>query len=263
MRMENLIRAFGQAFGEAVSENGKFRFDFDKESWNKWRDSAGDGEGWSSLEALDLTDARPDVLKIALSRADHVRIKSGQALKVKVEGEGADALRFKLDGDTLRILRRGGGQGGDLRIKLTMPAPRRLAIGGAGNITCDTLAEEAQVAIGGSGRVEVGTLSGKVLSAKIGGSGTIVAAGTVETLDVAIGGSGKFDAPHLETNTATIRIGGSGKVEFASDGVVDAKVGGSGDIVVHGQPRCSLKAGGSGRIRCVPRNEGDDAHDTA
>lgn len=279
MRLDDLFRAFGQALGEAVAENGKFRFDFDGSNlkWNGWNGDTMEAEGWVRLSDLALDGAAPDTLKVALSKHDLIEVKKGKTLAIKVEGDDAgveqdpadgspsapadrNGLWFRLSENTLRILRRGPA-GDGARIRITVPPLRRIAIGGSGTVDSTRMADEAEVAIGGSGTIRVSKLEGARLSAKIGGSGRIEAAGSVDALDLSIGGSGKLLAPTLEVGSARIRIGGSGKAEFASDGEVEAKVGGVGDIVVHGQPRCSLKASGSGRIRCVPR--GTDDHGDA
>jgi hypothetical protein len=45
MRFEHLVRAFGQALGEALAENGKFRFEREDE------------EDWQTLEEIRLIRA--------------------------------------------------------------------------------------------------------------------------------------------------------------------------------------------------------------
>ena len=247
MSLEKIFRAFGQAMGEAMSENGKFEFrmgDF------KFHD---EDEG-ESLAALDLGGEAPEVLKVALGRHDVVKVKKGKELAITLDGEEADtSIRFVRKEDALKIFRRRGTSGDAAEITVTMPAPRKIAIGGAGTVEAKTLAENGELAIGGSGTIRVEKLKGRILRARIGGSGRIEAAGKVGELDLSIGGSGKLAAPDLEADIAHIRIGGSGKAELSSGGEVSAKIGGVGDILVHGSPRCSLKAGGAGRIRCVPR----------
>lgn len=242
MNLEHLFRAFGRALGEALAENGKFEFR-----------TAAEDEG-VPLAELDLTGAQAHELKLALSRTDVVRVALGDALAIEVEGDEAarEALRFRLADERLTILRRHGGTGA-AAIKVTMAAPRKLVVAGAGSVSAEGMASEARVAIGGSGNVRVDRLAGTRFEVRIGGSGTVVASGAVDSLDLSIGGSGDFDAPALEVRDAEIRIGGSGKVEYSSDGTLEAKIGGSGSILVHGAPRCSLKAGGSGKLRCVPR----------
>ena len=242
MRMDRFFRVLGEAFGEAMAENGKFRFDRDGEP------------GGVPLSELDMADETPDSLKVALRRSDTVKVTAGETLSIEVEGdpEAREGLRFRLEDGTLRIYRPRGGAGGST-INVTMPAPRKIAVGGAGTIQASEIGPDATLAIGGSGLIRARKVAGGSLTAKIGGSGRIEAAGEVEELALSIGGSGKLDAKGLEVERANVRIGGSGKVEFSSDGEVDARIGGAGDIVVHGSPRCSIKAGGAGRLRCVPR----------
>jgi len=245
MRFEHLARAFGQALGEALAENGKFRFERE------------DDEDWQTLDEIRLTVAEPAALKVALGRHDLVRVKAGDKLGIEVEGgaEAEAALRFFASEDTIRIKRHRDARAEKLVIDVTMPAPRKIAVGGAGRVEAETLAAEATIAIGGSGDISVANVSAAKLTAKIGGSGRIAAKGSATELELKIGGSGHFVSPDLQVERARIAIGGSGKAELACEGEVDAKIGGSGDIVVRGTPRVSLKAGGSGRLRCEPVTE--------
>ena len=241
---ENLFRAFGSALGEALSENGKFRFE------------RGEDDEWDSFEEARLTDASPAKLKVALRKTDTVRVTTGEKLAMTVSGgEAAEAaLQFRITEDEVKIVRRKGADHGPLAIAVTMPAPSHIAIGGAGVVEAESMAGDATIAIGGSGTVRVAALDAERLDAKIGGSGTMEVAGSVGHLALKIGGSGHFMSPRLEAREVRIAIGGSGEAEIASDGDVEAKIGGSGDITVHGNPRCSLRAGGSGRLRTVPRS---------
>ena len=245
MRFEHLVRAFGQALGEALAENGKFRFEREGE------------EGWQTLEEIRLTVAEPAALKVALGKDDVVRVIEGEKLAVEVEG-GAEAeasLRFLVTEDAVKIARRRDATADKLAISVTMPAPRKISVGGAGRVEAATVASEATIAIGGSGHISIEAVAGTQLTAKIGGSGKIVAKGSVAELELKIGGSGHFLSPGLQVERANISIGGSGTAELACEGEVDAKIGGSGDILVRGTPRVSLRSGGAGRLRCEPAAE--------
>ena len=245
MRMEHLFRAFGQALGEALAENGKFRFERE------------DDEEWQTLEQVRLTVAEPTALKVSLGRRDVVRVSNGDKLSVSVEGgeEAEAALRFRVSEDTIKIARRRDAQADKLIIDVTMPPPRKISVGGAGRVEAATLASEAEVAIGGSGHIAIENVASSTLSARIGGSGTIEAKGSADELGLKIGGSGHFECPKLQVERARIAIGGSGKAEVGCEGEVNAKIGGSGDIVIRGTPRVSLKSGGAGRLRCEPAEE--------
>lgn len=247
MRFENLARAFGQAIGEALAENGKFRFD-------TFRFDGEDAEGWQTLEEVRLTVAAPTALKVALGRHDVVRVREDDKLSIDVEGgaEAEAALRFLVSEDGVKIARRRDANADKLVINVAMPAPQSISIGGAGRVKAATLAADAAVKIGGSGHIAVENAVMTSLTAKIGGSGTIIAKGTAEELKLKIGGSGNFVSPELNVEKANISIGGSGRAEIACEGEVEARIGGSGDIVINGTPKVSLHAGGSGRLRCEP-----------
>ncbi|WP_156170019.1 GIN domain-containing protein [Aurantiacibacter luteus] len=249
MNFDRLIRTIGQALGEAMAESGKFRFQGDNEN---------EADGWSSFDALSLEGGAPTKLKVALSGKDRVRVTDGDGFVVMVDGEDIDALRFRRDGDTLRIRRRRSGA--PCTVGITIPALREVAVAGGGTVEAARLTGVARVAIGGSGEVRIDKCDCDLVTAKIGGSGRIALAGRSEALEVAIGGSGHFVSPGLAVDIAEVRIGGSGKASFACDGAVEARIGGSGDIVVHGSPRVSLKSGGSGRLTTIPQEAaGDEA----
>ena len=248
MRFEHLARAFGQALGEALAENGKFRFERE------------DDADWQTLEEIRLTVAAPTALKVALGRHDVVRVSTDDKLSVEVEGgpEAEAALRFLVSEDTVKIARRRDARIDKLVINVAMPAPDKISVGGAGRVEAGRLAAVAAVAIGGSGHISVEEVGATKLTAKIGGSGKIVAKGSAGELELKIGGSGDFASPRLTVERADISIGGSGRAELACEGEVEAKIGGSGDIVVIGTPKVSLRAGGSGRLRCEPATEPAD-----
>jgi len=251
MRFENLARAFGQAIGEALAENGKFRFD-------TFRFDSEEAEDWQTLEEIRLTVAAPTALKIALGRHDVVRVREDDKLSIEVEGgaEAEAALRFQVSEDSVKIARRRDAKADKLVINVAMPAPQTISVGGAGRVEAATLAADATVKIGGSGHISVETAAVTSPTAKIGGSGTIIIAkGSAEELKLKIGGSGHFVSPELKVERAKISIGGSGRAELACEGEVEARIGGSGDIVINGTPKVSLQAGGSGRLRCQAPGE--------
>lgn len=185
MRFEHLARAFGQALGEALAEHGKFRFE------------RADDEDWQTLEEIRLTVAEPTALKVALGKNDVVRVTEGDKLSVEVEGgaEAEAALRFLVTEDTIKIARRRDAAADKLEIAVTMPAPSKISVGGAGRVEAATVASEATLAIGGSGHIAIEAVAGTQLTAKIGGSGKIVVKGSVAELELKIGGSGHFLSP--------------------------------------------------------------------
>ena len=155
MRFEHLARAFGQALGEALAENGKFRFERE------------DDADWQTLEEIRLTVAAPTALKVALGRQDVVRVSAGEKLSVEVEGgaEAEAALRFLVSEDTVKIARRRDARVDKLVINVAMPVPDKISVGGAGRVEAGRLAAVAAVAIGGSGHISVEEVGATKLTA--------------------------------------------------------------------------------------------------
>ena len=240
------------------------------------------GQKGVPLSEIEIAGAPP--AKLVLASGDTVILTEGDTFAIKVEGTGTESLRFVRDSEVIGITREDGWNGeSDATIRITMPAPREVVIGGSGTVKAQGLASEADINIGGSGLVEFGTIasqrlginiggSGLVefgtiasqrLGINIGGSGTVRGAGTAKELEVLIGGSGEVLMPGLKADTAEVTIGGSGDVAFASDGTVEANIGGAGDVKVAGNAKCTVNAFGSGTLTCTPTAAGATAAITA
>lgn len=209
--------------------------------------------GQKGVPLAELEIAGPPPTEVFLASGDTVILTEGDTFAIKVEGSGTDSLRFVRDKELIGITRTDGWSGDtNATIRITMPAPQELVIGGAGTIQAPALASEADINIGGSGTVEFGKIAGQRLGINIGGSGKVTGAGTAKELEVLIGGSGEVDMPGLKADTAEITIGGSGDIAFASDGTVEANIGGAGDVKVAGNAKCTINAMGSGTLTCTP-----------
>ncbi len=210
------------------------------------------GEKGKPLAELDLSGKAPR--KLLLMGGDTVRVTAGDALKIELEGGDADKerMRFVLDGDSLGVLRKGGGNdgGGIVTVNVTMPAPREIVVGGSGIVHTSALAKDAEISIGGSGSVEAPAIAVDSLEVSIAGSGDVRAAGTVRDLEISLAGSGNANMGELKADKAEVSIAGSGSATFASDGEVRANIMGSGDVTVRGAARCKVKSFGSGTLTC-------------
>ncbi len=214
------------------------------------------------LAELEMTGATPDSLSIA--GPDKVIITEGETLDITVEGddEAVETLRFDLDGSDLSIYREDGwDSGGSTTVRITMPAPRDINIGGSGDVETPVMADSASINIGGSGSVTVAEFDASRLDVNIGGSGTVNGAGSADRLEVRIGGNGNVNLNDLMAERAEVTIGGSGDVAFSSDGTVEATIAGSGDINVFGSAKCELNSVGSGDLNCAPRAGAEPAAD--
>ena len=209
------------------------------------------GQKGVPLSEVEIAGAPP--AKVFLASGDTVILTEGDTFAIKVEGSNTDSLRFVRDSEVIGITRKEGWNGDTkATIRITMPAPKEVIIGGAGTVKAQGLAKEADINIGGSGLVEFGQIASQRLGINIGGSGTVRGSGTTKQFEVLIGGAGEVEMPGLKADNAEVTIGGSGDVAFASDGTVEATIGGAGDIKVSGSAKCTVNAFGSGTLTCSP-----------
>ncbi|AUX68500.1 hypothetical protein CHX26_02305 [Porphyrobacter sp. HT-58-2] len=209
--------------------------------------------GQKGVPLAEIELAGPPPAKVFLASGDTVILTEGDSFAIKVEGSGTESLRFVRDAELIGITREDGWKGGgSATIRITMPAPSEVVIGGSGTIKAPTLASDAAINIGGAGTVEFGTIAAEKLAINIGGSGKVKGSGTARELEVLIGGSGDVVAPGLKVDVADITIGGAGDVAFASDGTVEASIAGAGDVTVTGMAKCTVSAMGSGTLNCAP-----------
>lgn len=216
------------------------------------------GQKGVPLSDIELAGAPP--AKLFLASGDTVILTQGDTFAIKVEGTDTDSLRFVRDGEVFGITRTADWSGdNNATIRITMPAPSEVVIGGSGTIKAPALANNAEINIGGSGLVEFGQVAAEKLGINIGGSGTVRGAGTAKSLEVVIGGSGDVELAGLKADTAEVTIGGAGDVAFASDGTVEANIAGAGDVTVTGTAKCTINAMGSGTLNCAPASDGASA----
>lgn len=213
------------------------------------------GEEGKKLSELDLTGEAPS--ELALLGPDTVRISTGDALAITVDGDQdiVDRVRFTLKDGKLGILRKDGkwNADGTVTVNVTMPAPKRLMMMGSGKIVAQALAgEDARVTVAGSGLVETDRVETQSLKVEIAGSGTYRASGNAKSLKLSIAGSGDARLDALKVDEAKVDIAGSGDSAFASDGTVKANIMGSGEVRVIGRATCKVNSMGSGRLVCEP-----------
>ena len=217
---------------------------------SQMRDNAGAGV---PLEELDLTGPAPQ--KISLCSAAQLVVSEGEVFRVDVEpGGAAPEVRFALAEGRL------GVSGGDAEtiVRVTLPAPRKLAIAGSGNMKAEKLARDGKVSIAGSGRLEVASVEGGRVKVSIAGSGRLAIDGQADELDLSIAGSGSCDAEGLVVEKASVHVAGSGDAIFTCNGEVAAHLMGSGNVIVRGSARCSVHSMGSGTVTCERERESAD-----
>ena len=205
------------------------------------------------LDELDLTGPVPH--EVSLLGPAQVVLSKGKVLRIDVEdGPGGEPVRFNLGEERLAIM------GGDREtvVRVTMPAPQKLAVAGSGRMTVDKLARDGEVSLAGSGRAELARVEGGKLAVSIAGSGRLMADGRADEFVLSIAGSGSCDAEGLVVEKAAVHIAGSGDAIFTCNGEVQAHLMGSGNVIVRGSARCSVHSMGSGTVTCERDKETAD-----
>lgn len=209
--------------------------------------------GQKGVPLSEIASAGAPPSKVFLASGDTVIVTDGDSFAIEVEGPDTASLRFVRDDELIGITRENGWSGNQkATIRITMPPPSEVVIGGSGTVKLPSLASKADINIGGSGLVEFGRVAAERLGINIGGNGTVRGTGTAKTLEVLIGGNGDVELAGLKVDKAEVTIGGNGDVAFASDGTVEANIIGTGDISVTGTAKCTANAMGAGTLNCAP-----------
>jgi len=211
-------------------------------------------EAYDGVPLAELDLGGPPPREVKLRGAAQVVLSEGETLAIAVEADpDSEEPLFALDEGQLRIC---GGR--DTVVRVTLPAPAKLAVAGSGRMTAAKLSRDGEIAVAGSGRVEVAAVEGGRVKASLAGSGRAALDGHADHLELSIAGSGSCDAEGLMVESATINIAGSGDAIFACNGEVTAHLMGSGNVIVRGTARCSVHSVGSGTVTCERGRESVD-----
>ena len=195
--------------------------------------------GEKGVPLSEIDQSGPPPTQLVAAGSDKVIVTQADALTITVEGDddAVELVRFVRDGDLLGISREGSSwwdSTGSAVIRVGMPAPKQIVLGGSGEVEAQTVSSKAQLTIGGSGSMSIDEVAAERLEITIGGSGSLRAAGTADKLDMTIGGSGSGNLSKLKADDVEISIGGSGSVN------------------VTGSAECELDSFGSGSLNCSP-----------
>lgn len=194
--------------------------------------------------------------KVAVSGSDNVDIRTGNSFSVVATGEQdeLDRLEVKVEGGQLKIGRKSGmwrWSSKDVRIAVTMPALRGVALAGSSDVTADKGAGDIfDAKVSGSGDLSVAALDARTANISVSGSGNVVMAGRCGAQNIRIAGSGDVDVSRLACVNSVIRIAGSGDVSARVSGDAAINIAGSGDVIITGGAKCVKKIAGSGNVRC-------------
>jgi len=127
------------------------------------------GQKGVPLSEIEIAGAPPE--KVFLASGDNVIVTEGNTFAITVEGSDTASLRFVRDKELIGITREDGWSGDSkATIRITMPAPKEVIIGGRGDVT---FASDGTVEanIGGAGDVKVAGNAKCTVNAM--GSGTL------------------------------------------------------------------------------------------
>lgn len=120
------------------------------------------------------------------------------------------------------------GQVSELRIEISVPELRSVALSGAGTIQAETVASATETVLSGAGTV---TLSGRSTSQAI-----------------ALEGSGTVEAFDLVTDETTVLLAGQGSVNVTVNEQLNVDLPGSGSVLYQGDPQLNIRITGAGSV---------------
>lgn len=218
--------------------------------------SSSDGIGTGS--GTSRTYPIADFTGIDLTGADDVDIRVGTGFSVRAEGPSTqlDRVRIVRAGDTLRIGRVNAsgftwGDGGQVKVYVTMPRIVAAASAGSGDIRIDRVdGQRFSGALAGSGSLDIAALAAATAELLSQGSGGMTVKGNVGALTVNVAGSGEVDGSGLTARSATVSVAGSGDVKARVAGPATVTVMGSGNVDLGSGAKCTVSKMGSGEVRC-------------
>lgn len=189
-------------------------------------------EGSGKLTTVSIDAAGFERIRSYGSADIHVEIGESFSVKLTIDDNLTDALKFEVTGKTLDISTdKSYSTDKEEQVVITMPALR-------------------EIEIYGSSDVVIKEMDQRVFAYSVYGSGDLDISGSVDELDIWISGSGDIAARTLTADEVFVRITGSGDAEVNATESIEAQISNSGEVVYYGKPRHTWNSvTGSGRIR--------------
>ncbi len=211
-----------------------------------WSGVEGDGNATAQRREVGAFDR----IELGTSADVAVRVGGAPSVTVTVDGNLQPHLRTEVRNGTLviradRDLHPSAGS----RVEVTVPALRKFALAGSGDVVIEGGSGPLHLAIEGSGDLEWKGEASE-LRTSLEGSGDVRLEGRADALKVEVDGSGDVDAAALRAKDVSAKVEGSGDVDVTVDGgTLAASVSGSGDVHWRGQAKVeSVTVSGSGEV---------------
>ncbi|PZF74027.1 head GIN domain-containing protein [Taibaiella soli] len=165
-----------------------------------------------------------------------------------------DAIESSVDNGVLNIGFKSSvriGPHDRIKVYITMPAVRSLAVSGSGLLSAlqPIEADDVELKIAGSGNISLSSLAGNKVSGTIAGSGNItVLDGSAYSEQININGSGLLDLAGIASQNADVNLSGSGASKVNIQKVLNASISGSGTIYYTGNGQINSNVSGSGKV---------------
>lgn len=137
-----------------------------------------------------------------------------------------------------------------VRVTVTTPVIREIAVTGTGTVTSDGMlrAESLATRITGAGDMDL-TVETTTLATTITGTGNVNIEGTAKDHLISLPGAGSVDASKLQTGHTTVEIFGSGDAKVNASQTLTVKITGRGTVLYAGNPRIDQTITGTGSVR--------------
>jgi len=195
----------------------------------------------------------PAFTAIELDGAFNVQFTQSETPSAKVEASAADLeqIAIEVKNEVLRVKMKPNHKYKDVRIQLSTPQLKKVAMSGSGNFrTTNALtAPELMFSLAGSGNVDADMSTNEVKVA-VAGSGNVNFSGTTKKFKVDIAGSGNVKANKLKSSAVKADVAGSGSAYVWVGEELNASVAGSGSIYYSGDPKnVQQNIAGSGTVQ--------------
>jgi hypothetical protein len=209
------------------------------------RGSGVEGTERRSVEPFDAVSVGADFdVSIEVGPETSVTLSGDDNLLPIVRTEVTDGT-LRIEATRLYDARRG------IRVKLTTPSLRAVAVSGSSNVEARPFrASRFRASVSGSGSLLAEGEADR-LDVSVTGSGDLMLKGSANRVTAAVSGSGDLHLLELRARMVDVSVTGSGSAALLASEQLNASVSGSGEVRYAGTPRVTRRITGSGTVTPV------------